>query len=164
MRNDIPKNNPDSITEESLAAFFVELNACLDAEAAANAPSEAAQALAASWAADTRTEDQRLAEFYGSMAAADATADHSALSYLRATSERSSHDNAVANATLAAHYGRLHLAASGGQRLADYNARHAAFGLKIAGDIRATGLRLTDPGDRLERFDTAARIVDQVRQ
>jgi len=49
MRNDIPKNNPDDITEESLAAFFAELNARLDAEAAANAPSEAAQALAASW-------------------------------------------------------------------------------------------------------------------
>lgn len=49
MRNDIPKNNPDDITEESIIAFFLELNAHLDAEAAANAPSAEAQALAASW-------------------------------------------------------------------------------------------------------------------
>lgn len=110
MRTDIPKNNPNDITEESIAAFFVELNARLDAEAVANAPSEAAQALAASWAADTRTEDERLAQFYGSMAASDATVDHSALTYLRTTSERGSHDSAVQNATLAAHHARLHLA------------------------------------------------------
>lgn len=164
MRTDIPKNNPNDITEESIAAFFVELNARLDAEAVANAPSEAAQALAASWAQDTRTEDERLAQFYGTLATHDMQADHSGLSYLRSTSERSSHDSAVINATLAAHYGRLHLAASSEQRLADFNSRHAAFGLSIAADIRATGLRMLNSSDRLERFDTAARIVDQVRQ
>ena len=63
-------------------------------------------------AADIRTENERLAEFYGSMAVADATADWSGLTHLRGVTERSSHASAVANATLAAHHARLHLAAA----------------------------------------------------
>lgn len=93
----------EQVTPESLGSFFAVHNARIEAE---RAVSPAAQELAASWAQDTRTPEQRLA---------------------------------------------------------DYNERHAAFGLSIAADIRATGLRMTNPSDRLERFDTAARIVDEVR-
>lgn len=93
----------EQVTPNSLGGFFAAHNARIDAE---RQTSTAAQELAASWTADTRTPEQRLA---------------------------------------------------------DYNERHAAFGLSIAADIRATGLRMTNPGDRLERFDTAARIVDEVR-
>lgn len=94
----------EQVTPESLGSFFAVHNARISAERQVN---PAAQALAASWTADTRTPEQRLA---------------------------------------------------------DYNARHAAFGLGIAADIRATGLRLNDPVDRLKCFDAAARIVDEVRR
>lgn len=93
----------EQVTPESLDGFFAAHNARIEAE---RAVSPAAATLAASWAQDARTPEQRLA---------------------------------------------------------DYNTHHAAFGLKIAADIRATGLGMTDPVDRLERFDTAARIVDEVR-
>jgi len=93
----------ETVTPESLGGFFAAHNARIEAE---RQVSPAAATLAASWAQDARTPEQRLA---------------------------------------------------------DYNTHHAAFGLKIAADIRATGLGMTDPVDRLERFDTAARIVDEVR-
>lgn len=98
----------ETVTPESLDGFFAAHDARIEAERQVG---PAAQELAASWT-DTRTEDQRLAEFYGSMAVSDATANHSALTYLRESSERAAHDSAVANATRAAHHARQYLAAA----------------------------------------------------
>jgi len=136
----------ETVTPESLGGFFAAHNARIEAE---RQVSPAAQELAASWQPQpTLTGD--LAEMMAGWNTIEAAAKEQ---FPGASPEE------IYQTTASAMNRALGLP----DKRASYEARHAAFGLGVASDIRATGLRMTNPSDRLERFDTAARIVDEVR-